>query len=1065
MVEEAWPAADPWADFRPSDPNDVPHCRNHPEEVFDRGYCELCDWALQVVEAQATTILGDAPAQTSSRRYFFLCPDKHAFTSRLSGADAICKRCRDHRVKNSVASMGYEEPWPTLTEVGPQLGFRDQQQQHICSLMVRVDPNALDLRRTYVALADSFKQKSLQALIQVCQNTIDDLDGAGEGPTRSGSINQIASRSGSDVVLLELRKISRALEALVEIAQQRDVEICGKTADGNWSEAPGDCSRESFLGNIASKHGRLREVSVAVEVKGERFQRAEDQQGAYRGLKVNKENHFVLIVSSMCAHRRMEILQHLPFHGIVELLKSSGRSHHDQKHCRGCDFLGRLCGASKTRSIVRTQLCGHEKSKLILKGLPYDQDAQNWARAADIMRQIEREVQRHDSSVALQWSHIEIRPCRHHYQSEAVVHFFQGELPYQIIEQAHEVMIRELQEAEMNVRAEFEGQAPGILYVADYVADGHEDYLCSSDQINGVVTQIGSECMGWFSQHDRSEIPRIRLISAPHWLQQAVRWLPQISWRLYRLTLPWEVLRYFDRSFCLDLPADWAEHLHQSMRLSQPLENLNPAAEVFKNHAAGLVRLGIFPTTVPYHYNQICEELEGQWCTLLRHVYLFGKPTSARRESVARAEDASEPSDSDDETRAPSPDPNDSNDSTGPDAAAASPSPAAAPSNGPPPTTRIRCGRAVLDFCSTVGESVEGDPLDGHYTDLAIGDWAIWKPELDFNPEGDSNGWSLATLRGERDQHDRRGYVPTSFLQPMEDYRDYSGMPLCFEAELISCGFEGVPMAQGGTSDVYQVALAGGTVAAKLLHDRESKALLCAMHDTAELFRAEVEAMKRLNHENIANMLDSGVTTDGRFLIIEEFVSVHTLAECLESNGFYFDERMKVALQLADALTYIHAEGIMHRDVKSANVLVDVDAAGTFTTVKLSDFGLAKGVQEREVGGTRFSSRVCGTTGYMDPECLRGQGRSSFKSDVYSFGIVLLDLITGKVCGPENDHYRAIRRNQAITFHCSWPQEPQFCNALRDLASNCVQEFSEDRPHMANVRLTLQHLNRQFLNR
>ena len=58
----------------------------------------------------------------------------------------------------------------------------------------------------------------------------------------------------------------------------------------------------------------------------------------------------------------------------------------------------------------------------------------------------------------------------------------------------------------------------------------------------------------------------------------------------------------------------------------------------------------------------------------------------------------------------------------------------------------------------------------------------------------------------------------------MEDYRHYSGMPLCFEAELVSGGFEGEPMARGGTSDVYQVALAGGTVAAKLLHDRESKA-------------------------------------------------------------------------------------------------------------------------------------------------------------------------------------------------------------------------------------------------
>lgn len=165
----------------------------------------------------------------AARRYFFLCPNKHAFTSRLSGADALCKRCRDHRVKYSVASMGYEEPWPTLTEVGPQLGFRDEQQRHICSLMVRVDPNALDLRRTHVALANSFKQTSLQALIQVCQNTMGDLDGPGEGPTRSGSINQIASRAGG----MSLKKSGMCHDvSLISAA----VEVCrGELVETEWN--------------------------------------------------------------------------------------------------------------------------------------------------------------------------------------------------------------------------------------------------------------------------------------------------------------------------------------------------------------------------------------------------------------------------------------------------------------------------------------------------------------------------------------------------------------------------------------------------------------------------------------------------------------------------------------------------------------------------------------------------------------------------------------------------------------------------------------------------------------
>ena len=136
------------------------------------------------------------------------------------------------------------------------------------------------------------------------------------------------------------------------------------------------------------------------------------------------------------------------------------------------------------------------------------------------------------------------------------------------------------------------------------------------------------------------------------------------------------------------------------------------------------------------------------------------------------------------------------------------------------------------------------------------------------------------------------------------------------------------------------------------------------------------QTLRRLRHQNIANMLDSGVTSEGRLLIIEEYVSSKTLLQCLDSIND-FKERLHVAVQLADAIKYVHDLNIIHRDIKSANVLVDVDAAGSFATVKLSDFGLARGVQEREVGGTRLSSRVCGTTGYMDPECVRGQGTSS----------------------------------------------------------------------------------------
>ena len=101
-------------------------------------------------------------------------------------------------MKHSVPSCGYEEPWPTLTEVGPELQFEFQPLEHGRALMVRVDPNALDLRRTDSALKDSFKQNSIQALIQVGQDMINDM--AGERPTKSEAVNQLVSKSGGEGV-------------------------------------------------------------------------------------------------------------------------------------------------------------------------------------------------------------------------------------------------------------------------------------------------------------------------------------------------------------------------------------------------------------------------------------------------------------------------------------------------------------------------------------------------------------------------------------------------------------------------------------------------------------------------------------------------------------------------------------------------------------------------------------------------------------------------------------------------------------------------------------------------
>ena len=230
----------------------------------------------------------------------------------------------------------------------------------------------------------------------------------------------------------------------------------------------------------------------------------------------------------------------------------------------------------------------------------------------------------------------------------------------------------------MLVRAEFEGEAPGILYVADCY-DAYDAHLPPGAEVQRVVSQNGSECVGWYSDHRRSDIPSIRLISAPHWLKNALRSFPEIlgimlqthrvaraesesvlanilfciekyrrvpafvfeshhrplndfrprvTWRFSRFIRPFEVLGLLDRPFALGMSEEWVEHLSETMRLSPlQLEAVNEVSKVFENYAGGLMKLGHFPRT-PYVHGEFCEELELQWSSLPgtqcpRHEILF----------------------------------------------------------------------------------------------------------------------------------------------------------------------------------------------------------------------------------------------------------------------------------------------------------------------------------------------------------------------------------------------------------------------------------------------------------
>jgi serine/threonine-protein kinase len=224
-------------------------------------------------------------------------------------------------------------------------------------------------------------------------------------------------------------------------------------------------------------------------------------------------------------------------------------------------------------------------------------------------------------------------------------------------------------------------------------------------------------------------------------------------------------------------------------------------------------------------------------------------------------------------------------------------------------------------------------------------------------------------------------------------------------------------------------------------------------------FLVEARAAGRLTHPNIVTIFDVGETDDGSPYIAMERLPGETLASRVANEGFPpLAVVMDLAGQVAAALDYAHAHGIVHHDIKPENIML-VDG---WQHAKVNDFGIA---ERRDVAGDVNAQRIeiGGTPAYMAPEHLRGEPTDG-RSDLFSLGVMLYWLITGKLPWREtSDARQMLRERQRLPWPSTHPRDPSTPLLLVDIVHTLLAPSAKERyQHGSEVVDDLQLARREY---
>ena len=239
----------------------------------------------------------------------------------------------------------------------------------------------------------------------------------------------------------------------------------------------------------------------------------------------------------------------------------------------------------------------------------------------------------------------------------------------------------------------------------------------------------------------------------------------------------------------------------------------------------------------------------------------------------------------------------------------------------------------------------------------------------------------------------------------------------------------------GGMSSVYCAfdTLLERHVALKILHEQFGRD-----EEHVERFRREARAVAQLSHPNIVTVIDRG-EENGRQFIVFELIEGENLKELVTRGGPLPIRRvLELGLEVGRALAFAHAQGLVHRDVKPQNVLLNEEGLA-----KVTDFGIVRSLDA--VGGQTETGTVLGTSHYIAPEQARGE-RVDAHTDVYSFGVVLYELLAGDVPYPGDSFLSVAMKHVNEPVPNVLEQRPDTPLRLASLVERCMAKMPTARP-------------------